>query len=598
MLLRLIAWLNRLAGLPAPPEPQAASAVTRPVIPAADGGMVLLDADALLESQRGLLARIKLCYGSDAQTFASDILAPVRRYAEYVNVLPATSEDYFIEPGGLLRLGLETAFFALQATDAQIFAGRETITNRRHLEPRWRQATFIAGLCSELHRTLSMVEVRNASGKSWQPYLGGISQWLPGRAPATLRIRWRSIPEVRALGLFALPHVVSSETLRNLAQDNDVIVPQLLATLAGAAGYYEHNVMEHLVRHAAALVIDRDLRVRHGDAARRKPQPHLARYLLGAMRELLLTQTSWQPNTPKSRLWHGRDGLFLVWPNALADVLSYLHDGRLAGVPASPSVAATILARAGFLQRLPDDTLVWQIRAPDGSEPLHVLRFSAPEVLLRVLVPEPAPLPQALLESERQAGGATAGTRSEPSGDAPAVGDQVMPPAREAMQGSSGQQLPLPEMPPAEGAEAPKAAPVAQDKKNVARKPKGHPRSGHKARAPSCLSVRWCLQAPLRLQPDVARALAKIVGSQSEPRYADNGAMFIRFAQLIEQGINTDLAARALASAGMIAAAPDALADARESTGLWLDKRFLVREETPFGSAPPTAGESDAAASV
>ena len=114
--------------------------------PAADPGFAALPVEELLASVDDLVARIRLCFGVDRDTFDLDVLPLLRNYAAYVHLLPATADNYFSAPGGLLRLGLEVAFFSLQGTDAHIFSGRSTISVRRQLEPRWRQATFIGGL--------------------------------------------------------------------------------------------------------------------------------------------------------------------------------------------------------------------------------------------------------------------------------------------------------------------------------------------------------------------------------------------------------------------------------------------------------------------
>ena len=132
--------------------------------PSVDPGIAACSVDDLLASEAELLQRFKYCYGCDAETFERDIVAPIRRYASYVNLLPATADNFFCSAGGLFRLGLEVAFFALQGTDAHIVSGRATISVRKDLEPRWRRATFLAGLCSELHRTLCAATVTDDQG--------------------------------------------------------------------------------------------------------------------------------------------------------------------------------------------------------------------------------------------------------------------------------------------------------------------------------------------------------------------------------------------------------------------------------------------------
>ena len=106
--------------------------------PSTDPGFAALQVEELLASNDDLIGRIRLCFGIDRDTFERDVQVLLRRYAACVHLLPATADNYFSTPGGLLRLGLEVAFFSLQGTDAHIFAGRSTISVRRQLEPRWR----------------------------------------------------------------------------------------------------------------------------------------------------------------------------------------------------------------------------------------------------------------------------------------------------------------------------------------------------------------------------------------------------------------------------------------------------------------------------
>ena len=148
----------------------AAAAGNAPPFASADPGFEALPVAQLLAEHEALLGRIKLCYGTDRATFDRDLMPLVCRYAAYVHLLPATPDNYFKTPGGLLRLGLETAFFALQGTDAHIFSGKATITARRELEPRWRIATFVGGLCCELHRVLSHLIATTPEGEEWPAF--------------------------------------------------------------------------------------------------------------------------------------------------------------------------------------------------------------------------------------------------------------------------------------------------------------------------------------------------------------------------------------------------------------------------------------------
>ncbi|XVJ69639.1 MAG: hypothetical protein HEQ39_08280 [Rhizobacter sp.] len=316
----------------------------------------------LLDQNERLIARIKLCYGMANASFEHEVLSLIRAYAAYVHLLPASYTRGFSDPGGLFRLGLEVGFFALQGTDAHIFFGRATISERRVLEPRWRLATFIAGLCSELHLALGTLTVTNTLGEVWPACLLPLSDWLRqrqsqhytvehtvdmvGDAPASLASR--------GYGVFALPHVVAPAMLQDLASCNTVIVPQLLASISGLVLPQPRNVLDALVRRSLALVVERNL-LRHTKETGKPHVPHQPqrrhpiglhhqRFVIDAMRHLMAFNSNWAPNTEKSRVHWGQDGLFLVWPFAGFDLIKLWEQDKLAGLPKNPASLLNFLA--------------------------------------------------------------------------------------------------------------------------------------------------------------------------------------------------------------------------------------------------------------
>lgn len=351
--------------------------------PAADPGLEALPVDAIVDANGAFIDRIKLCYGSDRSTFEKELLVPIRNYANFVNLLPATADNFFCNAGGLFRLGLESAFYALQGTDGHIVAGRATITTRRHLEPRWRQATFLAGLCAELHRTLSHIVVTDEKGEAWPSFLQPLTPWLQARKSKRFFIRWLStVQESRALGLFALPHIIPPETMQHLAKDNNIAVPHMLSCLSGSTLYRDQNVLVELVNRSTALVINRDLIASEHRYGRPILGAHLERYLIDAMRRLVATDDRWAPNQERSRVWHGQDGLYIVWPNAAAEIRQLLEADELPGIPKSPETIAEILLSAGVLNAKSADQPLWQICPPPGKTVLEAIKLTSPGILL------------------------------------------------------------------------------------------------------------------------------------------------------------------------------------------------------------------------
>lgn len=389
---------------------------------------------ALLQANEDILIRIKLCYGRESRQFEQDILAVVTRYADYVNALPATADSYHARAGGLLRLGLETAFYALQATDAQIFEGRGTITQRRHLEPRWRHAAFIAGLCAELQPILDILGVATRDGDGWPSYSLPLSSWLDRHHGAQFHLVWRAAPRVDGVQcLYALPHIVPASMMEYLAERNDVVVPAMLAALSRLPLPTPPATMGALVRRAATLAIDKELR-RMASARGIAPHGnHLARLLIDIMHDLAHSIAGWVPNSEKSRVWHARDGTFLVWPGAYQEMTAYADHERLQGLPADADGALTVLASAGMVERDQDGPL-WRIRTPGAGGELGCIKLAVPELVLGSQLATCPPLPPLGLRSEptQHAQSAPAPGRPRPVERAgePCVSDREAAPAQ------------------------------------------------------------------------------------------------------------------------------------------------------------------------
>jgi conjugal transfer pilus assembly protein TraI len=384
-----------------PPEISHAPTASTPSgfqYPCVDPGIPALAVDAVLNAHQDMIDRIKLCYSIDRTTFDQSVIPLLRRYAAYVHLLPCTADNYFSALGGLLHIGLQTAFYALQGTDAYIFSGRATISERRNLEPRWRHATFIAGLCNELHRVLSHLIITDQAGNEWPPYLIPLADWLAQGNIERYYLKWRpNAHENRALSLFAIQHVVSPAELQDLATGNSQIVPHMLATITGMPVFRDHNILEALVRRSLALVIDRHLQEnaeRYG-----KPQlgSHLERYLVDALRRLVTANASWTPNAEKSRVWYGSDGMFIVWPAAADDIRKLLDTDQLPGIPKAPETILELLLAAGVL--IPQDSgrATWPLYPPNSKTAVEAVKVASPAVLFAGTDSLPEALPLSLL---------------------------------------------------------------------------------------------------------------------------------------------------------------------------------------------------------
>ncbi len=566
--------------------------------PPVDPGISVRSIDEVLAAQDDLIRRIKLSYGANRNTFDTDLFALIRRYAEYVHLLPATPDNHFSLPGGLLRMGLEIAFYALQATDGQIFSGRSTISHRRQLEPRWRHATFIAGLCSELHRTLSHVIVIDAKGNEWPAYLCPLNRWLHEQRASRFFLRW--IPhaqETRSLGVFALPQIIASETLHYLAQGNSVVVPHMMASISGMPVYREQNILEHLVRRAAALVIDRDLQ----SSAERYGKPrlgsHLERYLVDALRRLVVSNALWIPNAEKSRVWYGKDGLYIVWPNAAIDVRKLIEADQLPGIPKAPETLLEILIDAGVVEPSPETKMTWAIFPPHCDKAIEAVRLTSPSILLAAMDRPPDPLPHPLVKPppESAAGPSSAAASSIQAGQTIEL-PLALPAAADISLQRHSTQVPTAQQRPES---------VANDQLEVS-VASSSPADGSGADLSSRRRT-FSLAAPLRLDAPLRTALGDVVdsfnrdGADVACKPTPTG-LFIPLAEFERRAIEPALAMRALADASMLVSSSPSKTKpvtryfgGEAKTGIVIHPRFIEGFDPADFQGTPTEGEANAA---
>jgi conjugal transfer pilus assembly protein TraI len=495
--------------------------------PPVDTGLPAIEVAEVIAPQAELLKRLRDAYGADQAKFDRDITAVVERYAQFVHLLPATPDSYFRGAGGLFRMGLEVGFFALQATDSVIFSGRQTITQRSALEPRWRYATFLAGLLSELHRALSHFIVTDGQGHQWPAYLQPLALWLRDQKASRYYVRWLPHPQqVRALGVVATYHIVTPPILQYLAESNSVVIAHLMASLSGTVLYREANTLDDLVRRSAALVIDRDLRSNVDLYGKPQLGSHLERYLVDAIRRLV-AQGKWVPNADKSRLWHGEDGMFVLWPQAAADMIELLHQDQLPGIPKASETIAEILAAAGVIEPRADGSLLWDIFVFNAAASASSLKVASPLLLLSATDAASTPLPRPLLKPA--ADKATHATPAQP-------------------------QLSLPIAEP--GPRTPVAEPIP------VQHPVYDPDEPTVTQAAVPLRAPVALNAPPRLNPAVRDALQQILATLDSPSQPLAGfvidlGVFVPLAEFERRSVDPALAVRALSDAHMLASDPN-----------------------------------------
>jgi conjugal transfer pilus assembly protein TraI len=500
------------ASSPAAPE-RPSVRVGAPIYPPVDRGVAFLDAEELIASQSELISRLRLAAGCDDTTFERLYGSVIRNVADAINLLPATESGAHNGAGGLFRLSLEIAFFAFQASEATIFAARAGVEQRRELEPRWRYATFLAGLCSELYRPITQMLVSTPDGRLWPAYQVGLGDWLREQGTDHFLVRWvTAAPGTQRPGQGAtsyLAHrIIPTTSLQYLHEGSIEIAPTLFDCIAGVrAGQFEASPLQKIVSSVRDKVIARDEALKPQRYGKLRVGTHLEPHLLDAMRRLA-TNGTWVINAKKARLWYSQEGLFLVWKTAAKEIIELLQKDGTTGVPQDPQTLVELLTNAQVFEVDGAGSPYVMIRPPESANDLIAVKFANPLALLGALAEEPEPVTSVL--GNTAPASTTATTADAPSEPAttdapPTTSPPPVPPAASApaaAQAATGDAPPTPAQ-PAVKPPAPAAAPNRNDERDVGA---NVPDALGKAVTPLCRDVIGALIDDLRSQGQKVQA--------------------------------------------------------------------------------------------
>ncbi|MGH7461725.1 MAG: TraI domain-containing protein, partial [Longimicrobiales bacterium] len=135
---------------------------------------------ALLASHDSRLALVRqYANESDDRDFRTKWLSVLDRCAAWFSSMPLRPTEH-AEPGGAFRATVEAAYFAMRLSGAQKFAADQTSERRRHLEPQYLYALFLAACCSRLDEPCRHFQFhRQRNGAEWVPAAhGAFGAWL------------------------------------------------------------------------------------------------------------------------------------------------------------------------------------------------------------------------------------------------------------------------------------------------------------------------------------------------------------------------------------------------------------------------------------
>lgn len=342
----MLSLLQRKRGSPATGAPPT------PTIEPAPGLTQPQSASSLLATPRRQLLLEHICQRTSLsrQQFTALYLSPLERYAELVQLFPASESHHHAYPGGMLDHGLEIVAYALKLRQSYLLPTGTSPEDQVAQAEAWTAATAYAALLHDIGKVAVDLHVEYADGRPWHPW------HLPLAQP--YRFRYRQDREYRlhsaATGLL-YRQVLDEETLDWLSQ-YPLLWSALLYVLAGQ---YEHaGVLGELVIQADRASVAQAL---GGDPARAMAAPKhaLQRKLLEGLRYLLKEELKLnQPGASDG--WLTQDALWLVSKTVSDKLRAHLLAQGIVGIPANNTAVFNVLQDHGMLQPTPDGKAIWR----------------------------------------------------------------------------------------------------------------------------------------------------------------------------------------------------------------------------------------------
>lgn len=416
----------------------------------------------LLADHEELIKQIYQAVRASNEEYEKWYVPLMERFAAYVHLLPASEAHHHSGPGGLLRHGLEVAFWSMRQCENMVYGLDEIPEVRRQITLRWELSVFAGGLCHDIGKCSADMFVTNRTGDLvWPAYEETLYDWLTKNNIDRYFVSWRDVRHGRhdQMSAQVLGQVISPATKTYISGPRmgtgknpfESMVSALNGSLSGGP----ENQVYTMINKADRSSTDYDLKTQsHEKGAVSKVTTPIVTTLLDTMRRLVRKKT-WKVNSPGARLWFISGRFFLVWPACAEDITRQIDSDGFPGIPRHHATIADKLIERGLAIPCYNEEgegirRYWRI-APDmlqtGEElvSLKVLELANATSILEVVPPvvegiiyDPENPPSADDDSSDQEENPTEGEAS-----APEVMDGSMPPEPVVTQ----ENVPLPEEP-------------------------------------------------------------------------------------------------------------------------------------------------------
>ena len=341
-------WLKIRKGEPAELTP----------IPFVEGFLPPQSAESLLDvdHRKRLLERIWQCTALSEAQFDRLYLEPIRRYASFVQQLPASESHHHAYPGGMLDHGLELVACSLKLRQSYLLPSGAAPEDQAAQADAWSAAIAYGALLHDIGKIAVDLQVEYQNAERWHPWHGPLNQ--------PYRFRYHPGRDYKLHGAAAglLYTQILSPALLDWLSDYPELWNQLLFLLAD---HYEHaGTLGELVLQADRVSTAQNI---GGNPAKalQAPKHSLQHHLLTGLRHLV--KNEFKLNQPGAAGWLTEDHLWLVSKTTTDKLRAHLLAQAVDGIPSSNIALFDELQSHGLVEATPEGKAIWNATVTDGD---------------------------------------------------------------------------------------------------------------------------------------------------------------------------------------------------------------------------------------
>lgn len=276
-------------------------------------------------------------------------LKPIERYAELVQLLPASESHHHAYLGGMLDHGLEIMAYALKLRQSHLLPIGSTPEEQTAQSEIWTAGVAYAALLHDIGKIAVDLHVEYENGDIWQPWNGALS--LPYRFKYKMNREYR----LHSASTGLLYHQVLDASILNWLNETPELWSALLYVLSGQL---EHaGVLGKIVTKADQASVSQEL---GGDINKlaTAPKNALQRKLLDGLRYLVKEELKLN-NAGPSDGWLTHDGLWLVSKTVSDKLRAYLLAQGIPGIPTKNSILFDVMQAHHILLPTREGKAIW-----------------------------------------------------------------------------------------------------------------------------------------------------------------------------------------------------------------------------------------------